>query len=157
MTVIAFSCISLDSLYNFTHDWICYKKSYDTIEAGMTRIGSFSEVLETRCIIFVYRNAWTHAQFTGSGAQTLRGIWLMNCKLEPLEYWIYSMYLSLYFACTQMRPRWGILKVSNEVMLWSKVHLSKIYVILHNQSFLMKSPGIPRLIKEKKPAIPHCK
>ena len=41
---MAFSCISLDSLYNFTHDWLCYKKSYDKIEAGMTRIGSFSEV-----------------------------------------------------------------------------------------------------------------
>ena len=43
---MAFSCISLDSLYNFTHDWLYFKKSYDTIEAGMTRIGSCSEVFE---------------------------------------------------------------------------------------------------------------
>ena len=41
-----FSCISLDSLYNFTHDWLYYKKSYDEIEAGMAYIGSVSEVLK---------------------------------------------------------------------------------------------------------------
>jgi hypothetical protein len=46
MTIMDFSCISLDSLYNFTHDWLYYKKSYDEIEAGMAYIGGFSEVLK---------------------------------------------------------------------------------------------------------------
>ena len=59
MTIMAFSCISLDSLYNFTHDWLCYKKV--KIEAGMTEISSFSEVFKATLHCFCLQ-AQAHAR-----------------------------------------------------------------------------------------------
>ena len=57
-----FSSLSLDSLYNFTHDWLYYKNCYDEIEAGMIKIGSYSEIFKATLHCFCLH---AHVQFIG--------------------------------------------------------------------------------------------
>jgi hypothetical protein len=49
MQIIYFSCISLDLSFNFTDDWLCYQKSYNEIEARMTKEDGPSELYGDGC------------------------------------------------------------------------------------------------------------
>ena len=90
MTIMDFSCISLDSLYNFTHDWLYYiKKSYDEIEAGMAYIGSFSEVLKITwqyfCLHVDRMRKYFCPRRMRSSQHALRCIWLIPTPGVPVN------------------------------------------------------------------------
>ncbi len=84
MTIMYFSSISMDSLYNFTHDWLYYKKSYDEIEAGMAYIGSFSEVVKSTLHCFCLQETLERMH---SSQHALRCIWLIESIMfiTPLQ------------------------------------------------------------------------